>query len=563
MKRWVAAATVVLAGALVMPAPAAEAAPADLSDCADSRYVGVVGWETFEVEPRWLPPSMRSGWDCAVRVEGREFDETLLPDGSYATAINFILIYVDMDYDGMLEFFRAFERSGYMADDDINIIADPAGGSQSGSFGIDDLVDRDPRPGYVHARFSHPADVPPPASPFSNIYALTWTDGVDYQSDSGIEGRPQLMANLIVTEPFGSATGIADPSRLSGLRTILEAAPTPAQWGVIGAGSVMLMLVVGWPSSLLNTVIGSRYQALTSWLRARLPRRKRPTDDEAATPVADGRGDTPRTSRLPGWLMWPGFALAAVIGAFVDPDFGANPMSARVVVTLFASFVLFNLAAWMIVRRVARRLQPDARPYLRFRWGSLVIVALAVLVARLLELEPGVIFGLVAGIAYAVTLQASRSAPIVLVGSAFALALAIVGWVGYSFLAPVAVGTPDNVVLVFLVEFLSGVTIKGVSSLPLALLPLGNLDGAKVIRWKKWVWGVAYAIGLSGFMVVLLTIPKAWGEIPGDFVRWIAIFGGYALLAIVIWALNAWRLAKKPPRPESEQGDQPDAITLD
>ena len=553
----------VLAGALAMPTVAAQAAPSGLSDCADSRYVGVVGWETFEVETRWLPPSMRSGWDCAIRVEGRAFDETLMPDGRYATSLNFILIYVDMDFDQMIEFFRAFERSGYMTDDDINILAHPAGGSYSGNFGADDVVEEDPRPGYVHARFSNPADVPPPATPGGNIYALTWSDGVDYQSDSGIPDRPQLMANLIITEPFGPATGLTDPSRLSGLRTIFEAAPTPAQWGVIGAGSVMLMLVVGWPSALLNSVVGSRYQALVSWVRQRLPRRKPPPTTAGASPPVGGVDGAPRTSRLPGWLMWPGFALAALIGAFVDPDFGVNPMSVRIVVTLFASFVLFNLVAWTIVRRVAVRLQPDAQPFLKFRWGSLAIVALAVLVARLLELEPGVIFGLVAGVAYAVTLQASRSAQIVLVGSAFAFALAVVAWVGYSLLAPVAAGTPGNVVLVFLVEFLSGVTIKGVSTLPLALLPLGNLDGAKVLRWKKWVWGIAYAVGLAGFMVVLLTIPKAWGEIPGDFLRWIAIFGGYALLAVVIWAISAWRLAKKPPRPEAQQGDQPDAITLD
>ena len=275
-------------------------------------------------------------------------------------------------------------------------------------------------------------------------------------------------------------------------------------------------------------------------------------------PSATGR---PQGSRLPGWLMWPGFALAAILGAFVDPAFGLNPMSLRVVITLFLSFVLFNLAAWAVVRRVARRIQPDSQPYLRFRWGSLAIVAVAVLVARLLELQPGVIFGLVAGIAYAVTLQASRSAIITLVGSAFGLALALVGWVGYSLLAPVSDG--GNVALVFLVEFLAGVTIKGVSSLPLSLLPIGTLDGAKVIKWKRVAWGVAYAIGLAAFMLVLLTIPKSWGTIPGDFVRWITLFGIYALLAVAIWAINAWRLKKRKPRPEAEQGDQPDALTID
>ena len=145
--------------------------------------------------------------------------------------------------------------------------------------------------------------------------------------------------------------------------------------------------------------------------------------------------------------MWPGFALAAVIGAFVDPDFGWNPMSIRVVVTLFLSFVLFNLVTWAIVRVIARRLQPDSEPLLRFRWGSLFLVALAVVVARLLQLEPGIIFGLVAGVAYGTALRASRSAIIALVGSGFGLALALVAWVAYSLLAPVAAVSPGSVPL--------------------------------------------------------------------------------------------------------------------
>jgi hypothetical protein len=34
-------------------------------------------------------------------------------------------------------------------------------------------------------------------------------------------------------------------------------------------------------------------------------------------------------------------------------------------------------------------------------------------------------------------------------------------------------------------------------------------------------------------------------------------------VAVVVWAVNARLLKKKPLPPEKEQGDQPDAITLD
>jgi hypothetical protein len=552
VKRWVVA--VALAAVTLIGMPTA-AANADEADCADSPY-GAGGWEFFDVDRRFVPPPMRgTDWDCAFRIADRAFDETLQPGGGYARSIQYTILYVDFTFEELADFYRSWEDSGYAHGNQITIVATEPGQNQPGSYSIEDVAALDPRPGYVHARFSNGDEVPEPSTRGSNIYEFTWTDGVDFQSSSGIEGRPQLYASVLLTEPFLDGTGLDDPSRLSDLRTIQEAAPTGVQWAVIGTGSLMLMLVVGWPSTLLNSVVGSRYQSMVRWVTTRF--RRKPAD--AAAPAASTDPPAVKRSRLPGWLMWPGFALAAILGAFVDPDFGINLMSLRLVVTLFFSFLLFNLTAWIIVRRVAVRLQPESEPYLRFRWGSLLLVILAVLVARLLGLDPGVIFGLVAGIAYATTLQAAKSAIVTIVGSAFGLALALVAWVGYSLLAPAQI---DNFAYVFLVEFLAGVTVKGVSTLPLLLLPLGNLDGSKLFGWKKVVWGASYVVGLAAFMLVLATIPKAWGEIP-DFLRWIWIFGAYAVVAIVVWAVNARMLKKRPLPPEKQQGDQPDAITID
>jgi hypothetical protein len=548
MKRWVVA--VVLAALSVIGMPAA-AAVADEADCADSPY-GASGWEFFDVDRRFVPPPMRgTDWDCAFRIADREFDETLLDGGRYARSIQYTILYVDFTFEQLIDFYRAWESSGYAQGNQITIVATTPGENQPGSYSIEDVAALDPQPGYVHARFSNGENVPEPSTRGSNIYEFTWTDGVDFQSSSGIENRPQLFASVLLTEPYLDGTALDDPSRLSDLRTIQEAAPTAVQWAVIGTGSLMLMLVVGWPSTLLNSVVGSRYQSMVHWVTSRFQRKKADAAPDPSAPI--------KRSSLPGWLMWPGFALAAILGAFVDPDFGVNLMSLRLVVTLFLSFLLFNFTAWAIVRRVAIRLQPESDPYLRFRWGSLILVIAAVLVARLLGLDPGVIFGLVAGIAYATTLQAAKSAIVTIVGSAVGLALALVAWVGYSLLAPTQI---DNFAYVFLVEFLAGVTVKGVSTLPLSLLPLGNLEGAKLFGWKKAVWGASYVVALVGFMVVLATIPKAWGEIP-DFLRWIWIFGAYAVVAIVIWAVNARMLKKKPLPPEKQQGDQPDAITID
>lgn len=537
MQRWLASVILAVVAVLGMPATAAFAGP---EKCADT-YFDSAGRELFQVETRWLPKPLRgTGWDCASRIIGDEGDSI---QSAYS------LVWVDIPWDRFVAIVRAFEDSEWQDPGMITNYDLAGGGAQpidtdtDPPLSADDLAAVEPVD-YASARFSNNATR-------RDIISLTYYDGDLYDGFPEATSR-HLVIDVIVTEPYDS-TEIDDPSVLSGLPTIYL--PSGVQWTFIGAGSLMLMLVVGWPSTLLNSVVGSRYQALVHWLTTRF-RRKPPAESDAAS-----TSSVPiKRSGLPGWLMWPGFALAAILGAFVDPDFGWNLMSLRLVVTLFLSFLLFNLLTWTIVRRVAVRLQPESDPYLRFRWGSLVLVILAVLVARLLGLEPGVIFGLVAGIAYATSLQAAKSAVVTIVVSAIGLGFAAVAWIGYSLLAPLE---SDNFVVVFLVEFLAGVTVKGVSTLPLSLLPLGNLDGAKLFGWKRVAWAGSYVVGLAAFMIVLLSIPKAWGQIPGDFVRWLLLFAAYAVVATVIWAVNARMLAKKPLPPEAQQGDQPDAITID
>lgn len=540
MRRWVAAIALALTAVIGMPS----VAHADEAECAGSSYAEG-GYELFRTDPSYVPPPLHPFTpDCASRFVGSAFND------DSTTGFNYYLVWVDIPWSEFVAIVRSFEQSEWAEPGLITRYDFAGGGAQtfdtdtSRALSADDLAGLPPLE-YASARFSN-------ATTLQDVVALTYTDGVIFDNDVAFD-VPSLVVQINVDHTFDS-TQLDDPSTLSDLPTIAEAAPTGVQWAAIGTGSLVLMLVVGWPSTLLNSVVGSRYQQLQRWVRG-LFRRRGPA--EPVDPVP-GRPAV-RQSRLPGWLMWPGFALAAILGAFVDPDFGLNLMSLRLVGSLFLSFLLFNLAAWWVVRRVAVRLQPDSDPYLRFRWGSLFLVVVAVLVARLLGLEPGVIFGLVAGVAYATTLQAAKSAVVTIAGSAFGLALAVVAWAGYSILSPIPV---DNALYVFLVEFLAGVTVKGVSTLPLALLPLGSLDGAKLFGWRKAVWALCYVVGLAAFMVVLATVPKSWGEVP-DFVRWVWIFGAYALVALVIWIVSVVHLRRKPLPPEKEQGDQPDAITID
>jgi hypothetical protein len=236
--------------------------------------------------------------------------------------------------------------------------------------------------------------------------------------------------------------------------------------------------------------------------------------------------------------------LAALIAGFVDPRFGFNGLSVRLFFTLLATFALFNVGAWAVITLVLKRVQPDAKPTLTFHPASLLVVAIAVLLSRLLQFDPGVIFGLVAGTTFAVALARSKEAVVIIAGTAYAAVVALLAWIIYSLMN--ASGPPDGALLVSLSEFLGGVTLEGVSTLPIALIPLATLDGAILFAWRKWAWAVSYVVGLALFMLVLFNLPGGDEPVDGDFVRWAFVFVAFAVIAVGVWLADLLVRRRKP-----------------
>jgi hypothetical protein len=499
---------------------AASPARADETDCVDTRFASG-GYELFDLETHYVPPPLRGfDFDCAARLISVG-DE----DGAKAQS-QYVLLYTEASVDLYVSMIQSFERAGWIDGPAVSYI-DGEGVRDSAPVDSSALAAVGADVQWASARFSN-------ARTGLNIVSMTYTDGVNSENDPALTS-PSILIDIFVNEDY-DATGLADPSVLSTLKTIRDAAITPTQGVVLGGSAIMLMLIVGYPGSLLGSVVGARYDTLAAAVRKRWRR-------------AAGDPELPR-KRLPRWMIWPGFVAAALIGGFVDPAFGLNLMSLRVLVSGLLGFLVFNLGVWTLVKVIVRRVQPDARPYIRFRWGSLVVVAIAVVVARLLEFNPGVIFGLVAGLAFGMTLALSKDALVVLLGSGFGLVAAAIGWIGYSLLATVK---GDNAFTVFVAEFFSGLTIEGISTLPLALLPFARLDGATLLKWKKWVWAIAYAFGLAAFMLVLFTVPGSWGEIPGDFLRWISLFLAFGVVAMAIWAIDNYLARRRVRKTGTEE----------
>jgi hypothetical protein len=337
--------------------------------------------------------------------------------------------------------------------------------------------------------------------------------------------------------PVSTTHGFDDPSSMSQLKTVLDAVPTPFQAIVLTFTGALLTIFIGLPSALVSGVLSARWDRWFGWAR-------RPSD--AVRRVTD-RAQRP-------WVFWVGIVVASLIAAFVDPKFGLNWMSFRLYLTLFAAFAVFNVGAWLVIARVLRRLEPELpKPELRLRIGSLFVLLLGVLVSRLLVLEPGIVFGIVAGLVFATTLVASRRAGVVLVGAGFAAAAGIAAWILYSVLT-LALGGVESAFTVGVIEFFGGLTLQGLSALPIALLPFAVLDGGALFRWNRPLWVAVYLGATVLFLLVIVNVPNGVTAVPGDFLRWLGLYFAFAVVATAIWGIDRLlEMRREAPRlPESE-----------
>lgn len=354
---------------------------------------------------------------------------------------------------------------------------------------------------------------------------------------SGSEEEP------VEEEPVDEGSGGFHGSRADGgapsiltqsLATLSRIVENPIAVVVAGALALALLLLVGLPAELLNQSISSNSNRLGRAYAAL---------DRAATRAQDWFIRVTRSRALAAGIL---VTVIAVVYGFVDPNFGFDLVSLRLVLSLGLAFFLLTYGVSWVTGALMRR-----------RWGveyvvelkpSIVLFAvLGVVVSRILDFAPGFFIGVAIGLEL---LSAAKrvAARAVLTQLALITVLSLAAWIAYSVFAP-----SDDFLGTLTHDTFVAITAEGLTGALIAAFPLRFLDGRTLWEDSKPVWTVTFLVVATAF--VLLVLPTASQDAdPAHYGVWVAVFAGFGVLAVLVWLLFA-RADKKAERAERAEVD--------
>ncbi len=398
----------------------------------------------------------------------------------------------------------------------------------SGVFALDVVVPDDLEPGQhtlvatatppggVESVVAIPVTVLEPAQPIDEAPPVEEPEAVT-ENDNGAGGAGGAAA-------AGDRSQPATPSAISdSIPTLERIFASPVTILVSGGLALAILLLVAFPAELLNSTLASNTRRLGRWYAAIESGVERATDWFASVT---------RTRALAAAVL---VVLTSLIFGFVDPDYGFDPVSLRMTVSLaIGLFIVTYVSAWISGAIIRRAWSIETRVSLQP--AALVFAVIGVVIARILEFSPGFLIGLVIGLDLITRVGAAHRVRAILTNIGVIVGLAVLAWVGFSILSALMTGEPTAVGLL-VSDALVATTAEGLTAALAALLPLGFLDGHEVFRRSKLLWAGSFAAVATVFsLIVLPTAEGETGEVA-DVGFWMLVMVIFAAVTLTLWAI--------------------------
>lgn len=391
----------------------------------------------------------------------------------------------------------------------------PAGGATITAYQRDAAGNTGPGAAALTVSFEVPATAPsraPSASPTDEAVPAPVPAPPAASADPTPEAAP--------TEPWADQTpfttavkgAIGPGTDLTWLRAVLLA--------II---AIVLLLI---PARMLATTIAGRRTIPIGGVRAPLTGRNRlPTHDDPA-PLLSTPGAGARTIIA--------LSAAGAIVLFARPVDGA-PASLRLFVASVLALVAVNAAATIVPTRFAAW-RGLGTPSQRLSWVAFPVVAGAVLLSRVLELQPAFLFGLL----FVLSLNDGRQRDRGQLGLARIAAVFLLGLGAW--LATTAIGTPVGFAGSFAAELVNIIAMTALGSAALMMVPLGELSGKAVLYWSRPAWFASALVIFTVLFAFLSPTFDAWQERIAVIAVVVAVIG-FGAVGISLWL---WRRVVAP-----------------
>jgi hypothetical protein len=233
--------------------------------------------------------------------------------------------------------------------------------------------------------------------------------------------------------------------------------------------------------------------------------------------------------------------VSAVLYALLDPAFGLAP---EALITLFGLAIgivvvtiLFAIPTILSHRRHGDRPVVEAIP------GTLLVGIACVAVSRLADFQPGYLYGLVIGLAFARELDPRDEGRSGAAAAALMLTAAAVAWFGLGVLVE---GGATGLVAAIAETILAAVMVAGLEGVVFGLLPLRFLPGEPVYAWNRVVWGALLGIGVFAFFHILINPSSGYlaDSSRTSLLTVIGLLVGFGVASVGFWAYFRYRPAR-------------------
>ncbi len=283
----------------------------------------------------------------------------------------------------------------------------------------------------------------------------------------------------------------------------------------IAAGSV---LFITFPSQIFNLTLQENYPIIAAWMarkRARLRALRsrfgalagiaqRPSSDPALTGGLQTAG---RRAELPAFATV--IAVGALFGALLDPRFGPNWRGVASYVAIVLVIPTVAAITALISGMYFRAEHQRPRVHLRALPLGLAVAAICVIISRLVDFQPGYLYGVVCGIALEGVLVKPSAGRVTMTGALAVLAVCVAAWLAWKPVADVAARPGTFFGFIVLDDFLASLTVGGIVGTAIGLLPLQFLPGAVIRDWSLRAWAVTFGLAMILLISLVVRSPLA------------------------------------------------------